>query len=1138
MTTRNMRSRLGSYPAQSAPDPRSVTVGDRLRALGAAVFVLTLMVALPALLIVTFSAVFPEWLLTRTGAEIVLFGGDLQRVALVLFYVAAWAFWLWFAWTVVVETASQLRRLRRPHLAPVPAGVVGRLVAVLLAAMPVPAAFAQPPATAVEAPAAEGPASAPGGEPMVNEINRTSAALHEPGGPSSSAPPDDASIVSATTAASGTPRLESYVVRENDTLWGLALSRLGDGRRYREIYQLNRQVIGPKPDLLDAGATILLPIAAADEPAQPADQNEHLGDVGTSSYTVKPGDTLSEIADDHYGDPHRYPDIVDASADTIQPDGDRLTDPDHIEPGWILTLPDTAEPVAGHSPGATDDVTAESVDDDPAATPQAPAGKSLTSDDAPGAITGLSPGAVPDLARPAVPDAGLSAPQTSVPRAATGPEPGTGSPQAADEERSSEAPGWQAPWLLPGIASGAGVLAAGLGAVVLRGRKRQAAFRRPGRMIPPVPEDLVPVAATARVVGGPRVPDLCSLDLLLRQLGGPYLRQFTSRRPSLIAVELTEDTAILHLAEPAMLPAPWEGEGVRWSAPLSAAPDECKALVPYPMLVTVGTDPAGHAWLLDLERLRTATVVGDPDEIARFARHLVVELAMNPWTINLTTDVIGPISPGARGLSDFRLEEHDDTSALARFPDELRNAYENDINSEDIEWYHAVVAEAAHADELTELVEVLEGDPGRNGLAVLLIGAPDGDPIGTQLTIRDGRLTVPGTDIELEAVHLRQEEVDAAVRLCRLMADTTDVAVPVNPAARGWNAFVDEAGAPRPKLVGARPADPEVAAGPESLLPDPDTEYIEKTGNTREDLARLAPVVNRPNTADAGGDEVEGAGHDGGPDLVDPTLEQDLADWADPSCTRPRVKILGPVSMWAAGPMDKVADKMPTIYAVLGYVALHPEGVIASQIAAMAGVETTNVRSRLADVRDWLGNQPDGTPWLPLGQGGRPSAKRPPHRFRIEGCLVDSDLFLRLKARAYRRGADGLEDFVAALRLVRGRPFTLPTPDARWMWATEGEHRGALLTTAIVDVAQVVIACALLNDDLDLAWEAYRIGMEVDLDGEVLKVSLTMIELSEKHPERARDLATEVLAERGDVWPLDNADRTSEIVRRVHGNTS
>ncbi|GAB2496832.1 hypothetical protein GCM10027063_39910 [Promicromonospora xylanilytica] len=1060
--------------------PARAPAGTRMRALGAAVVILAILAVLPVLLVVTFPAVFPDWLLTRTGAEIVLFGGDLQRVALVLFYVGAWVFCLWFAWAVTTEIAVQARNLRRPHLAPVPAGVVGRLVAVLLTLLPVQTAFAQPSAAVAVA-------FVDGADVVPDEVSaadgRGPMPDAESGGHDTGAQPSEEAPVTADSSPPPVPRLEPYVVRENDTLWGLALSRLGDGRRYPEIYDLNREVIGPKPGLLDAGATILLP-ALATEPAQP------VADVrgGAASYTVQPGDTLSEIAQDQLGDANRYPEIAAASVGTVQPDGDRLTDPDHIEPGWVVTLPGTAKPVSDDvRPSAQEPngsvtggelVTPPSADDEPS-----------TRDDTAGTISETSS-------------------------------------DATETETTSGA----ASWLVPGIASGAGILAAGLAGVVLRGRLRQARQRRPGRVIPPIPEELVPAAATARIVGARRVPDLHRLDLLLRQLGGPYLKQLTSQRPALIAVELTDDTVILHLAEPADLPAPWTGNGTRWSARLDDAPDECREMVPYPMLVTIGTDDAGHAWLLDFERLRVTTVTGGSEAVARFARHIVAELALNPWTINLTTDVIGTVAPGARGLSGFQVEEHDDASALARFPDELREAYENDVNSEDIEWYHAVVAEAAHAGELKDLANVISGDPGRNGLAILLVGKPDGEPLaGPVLTIEHGRLVVPGLAVEVEAVHLRQEELDASIQLSRLMDDSRDVAVPVDSSARGWRAFVNEAGAPRAEVVDARPEDPNEPAGPGSLLPGSDAAYLENMADTREDLARLAPVVRLPEATMSDGT----AGDDVGRDVADPALDQDLADWADAKCTRPRVKVLGPVKVWGAGPTTTVAGKVPTIYAVVGYVALHPEGVIASQIAAMAGVETTNVRSKLSDARTWLGNRPDGTPWLPMGQGGRPSEKRPPHRFRIEGCLVDADLFLRLKARAYRRGAAGLDDLVTALRLVRGRPFTVSGKPERWLWATEGEHRDAILTAAIVDVAELTIARSVVAGDLDLAREAYRIGTAVDPTGEVLKVSIAMLELADDHPERAQDLANEILEQRGDEWPEQAEDRTEAIWKRL-----
>ena len=38
-------------------------------------------------------------------------------------------------------------------------------------------------------------------------------------------------------------------------------------------------------------------------------------------YVVKPGDTLSEIAEAKLGDPMRYPELFEASRDTVQPDG-------------------------------------------------------------------------------------------------------------------------------------------------------------------------------------------------------------------------------------------------------------------------------------------------------------------------------------------------------------------------------------------------------------------------------------------------------------------------------------------------------------------------------------------------------------------------------------------------------------------------------------------------------------------------------------------------------------------------------------------------------------------------------------------------------------------------------------------------
>ena len=51
-----------------------------------------------------------------------------------------------------------------------------------------------------------------------------------------------------------------------------------------------------------------------------------------STYTVRPGDTLSKIARDKLGDANAYMDIFNANKD-------QLSDPDKIKPGQVLKIP-------------------------------------------------------------------------------------------------------------------------------------------------------------------------------------------------------------------------------------------------------------------------------------------------------------------------------------------------------------------------------------------------------------------------------------------------------------------------------------------------------------------------------------------------------------------------------------------------------------------------------------------------------------------------------------------------------------------------------------------------------------------------------------------------------------------------------
>ena len=54
------------------------------------------------------------------------------------------------------------------------------------------------------------------------------------------------------------------------------------------------------------------------------------------TYTVKAGDTLSKIAKEHLGDANAYMEIFNANKD-------QLKDPDKIQPGQVLKMPQAAK---------------------------------------------------------------------------------------------------------------------------------------------------------------------------------------------------------------------------------------------------------------------------------------------------------------------------------------------------------------------------------------------------------------------------------------------------------------------------------------------------------------------------------------------------------------------------------------------------------------------------------------------------------------------------------------------------------------------------------------------------------------------------------------------------------------------------
>ncbi|MBQ1121869.1 BTAD domain-containing putative transcriptional regulator [Streptomyces sp. B15] len=68
-------------------------------------------------------------------------------------------------------------------------------------------------------------------------------------------------------------------------------------------------------------------------------QEEGSSDRRYVEYTVAQGDCLWDIAHKQLGDSVKWPRIFAANRGRLQPDGRRLTDPNRLQPGWLLRIP-------------------------------------------------------------------------------------------------------------------------------------------------------------------------------------------------------------------------------------------------------------------------------------------------------------------------------------------------------------------------------------------------------------------------------------------------------------------------------------------------------------------------------------------------------------------------------------------------------------------------------------------------------------------------------------------------------------------------------------------------------------------------------------------------------------------------------
>lgn len=1139
-----------------------------LRALGAAIVLAALLVGVPLLLVRTVGNPLDQ-------LPDLLDGDITDRVLIAVLGAVAYLAWAQFAVATGVEMVSALTR-RRHFVQQITSGRGARvrnplrfaanrrfaraLVATALmigsfapslagtvaayAATPGPAAAAvlheQPTARPQlaggqqQAPAARGPVKTvtiAGSEPRTwwdladkylgagdrwPEIWQLNAGSHQPGGAVLDSPGVIKSgwtiiVPDRNPAAAPQDERRTITARPGDTLSEIADRQLGDAARWPELAELSNI---ETPDQIEVGQQVTLPAATTDD----------------TTVTVRPGDTLSEIAAEHHLP--SWTSLWESNQGRLQPDGQHLVDPDLIEPGWTIQIPATQPPTAAsqqptettsnaasHRADQTAHRAAEQSRNKQAAEHAAAqarekaaaerahekaiaeqAAEQTRKDAAEEKATAAqaqaktqqaaaAAGKAQEQQRPPHVPGRVHHPATVVERPAD-PGPSPAADMAAADHASSLTPAF--------LAAGGGMLLASLVAGALWSRRRrQFRHRRSGHTIVQAPGELARTERGLLSVADPEMADIGWLDQALRGLVHRRNDTGEGELPDLTAVRMSGNLLELHLAAASTAPQPWtaSADGTVWT--LRRGEDtgyraEARAFqyAPYPMLVSIGHTPAGDRWLLDLEHMAAVMLTGDEERGLNLARFLAAELAHNTWSELLQVTLVGF---GAE-MADLNVERvtqipdaREAIAAVHRQAESVPDAAAvlgeraGDVAGEPWTPHVLLVAGAAvRADRagVDELVALLRSQSHRSSIALILDAADsdladddgqDDEQVWRVHLTTDGILEVPRLGLELVAEQLPEHEARDLARLLVLAAQTDDGQQ--MPAARGeqpWDEYADAAGLlrdqhGRPHLdeSAIRIADPGEAEGT-SVLPLATDAYVQAAPTTAEDLQTLAPEVD-PQVCQ----QIL---------LVSDGLDADLAAWADLECPRPKVQLLGPVEVRAQGKLPADKPRRAWNCEVVAFLASRPQGVTAAEFGTAMWPHDpdiegkTKLRQSISIARKWLGmNSETGREHIPSNPGV------PGQLYRLEGALVDAELFRRLRIRGAARGQEGILDLQAALGLVSGPPFhQLRVGSYSWLADTPLHHE---YTAMIADTAHTVaVHFHAVGDPLQAA-EAAKVAL-------------------------------------------------------------
>ena len=301
------RTQTPQRPAPAGSGPRSArrkqrrSVGDVFAALTAIVALLALVVGVPLALVTAIGVPWPQTMPTVSTLQQPIDSGTL--LGILGFFV--WLAWLQFAFCVLVEVQAEVRGIGLPTRVPLAGGsqaLAHRLVATAVLLFT---------ATALIAPSMLSHGSAGQSLPDLSTRPAVTATVQQQASPAAAVPSAHATAAAAVRAEAGRGALHDaapvheqettrttklYTVqppqgRHHESLWEIADRHLGDGRRYREIFELNKDRIQPDGSKLTI-ASLIRPGWVLRMPADATDVevvHEHVEVPVTHETTKAPG---------------------------------------------------------------------------------------------------------------------------------------------------------------------------------------------------------------------------------------------------------------------------------------------------------------------------------------------------------------------------------------------------------------------------------------------------------------------------------------------------------------------------------------------------------------------------------------------------------------------------------------------------------------------------------------------------------------------------------------------------------------------------------------------------------------------------------------------------------------------------------